>query len=106
MTMTYRSDALESIHESMMALYAVGAIDQQTMQEFDEVCLKFDPLPASVQEGPKACQENSEPAGRQVLQRQTTLIALAAQECWDQGFHGGSSVAQWRENLSYDRVNS
>lgn len=53
MTTTYRSDALESIHESMMALYAVGAIDQQTMQEFDEVCLKFDPLPASVKKGPK-----------------------------------------------------
>ena len=43
--------------------------------------------------------------GRQVLQRQTTLIALAAQEGGDQGFHGGS-VAQWRENRSYDRVNS
>ncbi|NDD14023.1 MAG: hypothetical protein EB072_15600 [Betaproteobacteria bacterium] len=43
--------------------------------------------------------------GRQVLQRQTTLIALAAQEGGDQGFHGGS-VTQWRENGSYDRVNS
>jgi hypothetical protein len=43
--------------------------------------------------------------GRQVLQRQTTLIALAAQEGGDQGFHGGS-VAQWRKNISYDRVNS
>gem|GEM_PF-4057588 len=43
--------------------------------------------------------------GRQVLQRQTTLIALAAQEGGDQSFHGGS-VAQWWANYSYDRVNS
>jgi hypothetical protein len=43
--------------------------------------------------------------GRQVLQRQRTLIALAAQEGGDQGFHRGS-VAQWRESRSYDRVNS
>jgi DNA-binding transcriptional regulator YiaG len=44
MTVTYRSDAPESIHESMMALYAVGAIDQPTMQEFDETCLKCQTL--------------------------------------------------------------
>jgi hypothetical protein len=43
--------------------------------------------------------------GRQVLQRQTTLVALAAQEGGDHGFHG-ESVAQWRANSSYDRVNS
>ena len=43
--------------------------------------------------------------GRQVLQRQTTLIALAAQEGGDQGFHG-ESVAHGRGNGSYDRMNS
>jgi len=35
----YRSDALASIHETMEALHDVGAIDKQTMREFDETCL-------------------------------------------------------------------
>jgi putative transcriptional regulator len=35
----YRSDALAAIHETMEALHAVGAIDKQTMREFDETCL-------------------------------------------------------------------
>ena len=35
----YRSDALASIHETMEALHEVGAIDKQTMREFDETCL-------------------------------------------------------------------
>jgi putative transcriptional regulator len=35
----YRSDALASIHETMEALHEVGAIDKQTMHEFDETCL-------------------------------------------------------------------
>ncbi len=43
--------------------------------------------------------------GRQHLQRQTTLVALAAQEGGNQSVHVGS-VAQPRDNCSYDRVNS
>jgi putative transcriptional regulator len=39
MTIQYRSDALASIHETMEALHEVGAIDKQTMREFDETCL-------------------------------------------------------------------
>jgi len=35
----YRSDALAAIHETMEALREVGAIDKQTMREFDEACL-------------------------------------------------------------------
>jgi putative transcriptional regulator len=35
----YRSDALASIHETMEALHEVGAIDKQTMREFDDACL-------------------------------------------------------------------
>ena len=43
--------------------------------------------------------------GRQHLQRQTTLVALAVQEGGNQSVHG-RSVTQPRANLSYDRVNS
>jgi putative transcriptional regulator len=39
MTNQYRSDALASIHETMESLHEVGAIDKQTMREFDETCL-------------------------------------------------------------------
>ena len=35
----YRSDALADIHETMEALHDVGAINKQTMREFDETCL-------------------------------------------------------------------
>ena len=35
----YKSEALASIHESMEALHDIGAVDKQTMREFDEACL-------------------------------------------------------------------
>jgi putative transcriptional regulator len=35
----YRSDAIAAIHETMEALHEVGAVDRQTMREFDETCL-------------------------------------------------------------------
>jgi len=39
MAKQYRSDAMASIHETMEALQEVGAIDKQTMREFDDACL-------------------------------------------------------------------
>jgi len=38
-TQKYRSDALAALHETMEALRDVGAIDKQTMRQFDEACL-------------------------------------------------------------------
>ncbi|MDD2691724.1 MAG: DNA-binding transcriptional regulator [Simplicispira sp.] len=35
----YRSDALAAIHETMEALHEIGAVNKQTMREFDEACL-------------------------------------------------------------------
>ena len=35
----YRSEAFAAIHETMEALHDIGAIDKQTMREFDEGCL-------------------------------------------------------------------
>ncbi|MCX7036921.1 MAG: DNA-binding transcriptional regulator [Proteobacteria bacterium] len=35
----YKTDAMAAIHESMEALRDIGAIDIQTMREFDEACL-------------------------------------------------------------------
>jgi putative transcriptional regulator len=39
MTKKYRSEAFAAVHETMEALHEVGAIDRQTMREFDEACL-------------------------------------------------------------------
>ena len=39
MTKQDRNGAFAAIHEIMDALHGVGAIDQQTMREFDEACL-------------------------------------------------------------------
>lgn len=39
MVKKYRSDAFAAIHETMEGLHEIGAIDKQTMREFDEACL-------------------------------------------------------------------
>ena len=39
MAKKYRSEAFAAIHETMEGLHEVGAIDKQTLREFDEACL-------------------------------------------------------------------
>ncbi len=39
MSKRYKSAAFAAIHETMEALHDVGAIDKQTMRDFDESCL-------------------------------------------------------------------
>lgn len=39
MTKKYRSDAFAAVHEMMETLHDIGAVDKQTMREFDEACL-------------------------------------------------------------------
>lgn len=39
MIQEYRSDALGAVHEVAEALRDIGAIDKQTMRQFDEACL-------------------------------------------------------------------
>ncbi|WP_240733784.1 hypothetical protein ABEB33_21500 [Herbaspirillum huttiense] len=39
MTKKYLGKAYAAIHETMEALYDIGAIDKQTMREFDHTCL-------------------------------------------------------------------
>jgi DNA-binding transcriptional regulator YiaG len=35
----YRSNALAAVHEMMVDLHTVGAIDKHTMSDFDKACL-------------------------------------------------------------------
>ena len=46
MAKSYRSNAFAAIHETMEGLHEVGAIDKQTMREFDEACLTPVPVTA------------------------------------------------------------
>lgn len=39
MTKKYRSDAFAAIHETMDALHEAGAVNKQTMREFNAACL-------------------------------------------------------------------
>lgn len=39
MSKKYRSEAMAAVHETMEALREIGAIDKQTMRQFDEACL-------------------------------------------------------------------
>ena len=38
-TQQYKSEAFAAIHETMDALHQIGAIDKQTMRNFDATCL-------------------------------------------------------------------
>ena len=45
MARTYRSEAMAALHELMEGFHQSGAIDKQTMREFDEACLtNIEPL--------------------------------------------------------------
>ena len=46
MSKTYKSEALAAVHEMMEGFYESGAIDKQTMREFDDACLTaVEPMP-------------------------------------------------------------
>lgn len=48
MAKTYKSEAMAAVHEMMEGFHQSGAIDKQTMREFDEACLTpVDPLAPS-----------------------------------------------------------
>jgi putative transcriptional regulator len=39
MVKTYRTEALAAVHEMMEGFHQSGAVDKQTMRQFDEACL-------------------------------------------------------------------
>lgn len=55
--MAYRSEPMAAVHEMMEGFHQSGAIDKQTMREFDDACLH--PPPAV----PTALDDESGPAG-------------------------------------------
>ena len=65
MTKTYRSEAVTAIHETMEALHQVGALDKQTMREFDDACLtpaRYNRRKSAPSASGKRCRSRCSPA--------------------------------------------
>ncbi|MBV8048553.1 MAG: DNA-binding transcriptional regulator [Paludibacterium sp.] len=76
MAKKYQSDALAAIHETMEALHEIGAVDKQTMREFDEACLV--PVPSMSPEEIRALRERehlSQPVFARYLNVSKNLIS-------------------------------
>ena len=50
--MKYKSDAFEAIHEDAVSMYEIGAISEEKMKEYDEMCLVKEPESAYEAEKP------------------------------------------------------
>lgn len=95
MTKQYRSDALASIHETMEALHEVGAIDIQTMREFDDSCLTPDePLSPGAIRALREREHLSQPVFARYLNVSKNLVSD-----WERGVKrpGPSALDRHRE---------
>lgn len=90
MSKKYKSEALESVHESASALYAIGAISKATMREFDESCLAKvpDAIPA---EQIKALRESNN-VSQPVFARYLNTSASTVKQ-WEAGDKHPSGMA-------------
>jgi putative transcriptional regulator len=53
---TYKSEALEAIHSTVIEMYGIGVIDKKTMRKFDRSCLT--PIHAFLPNEIKALREH------------------------------------------------
>jgi putative transcriptional regulator len=77
----YRSDAMASIHETMEALHNVGALEKQTMHQFDEACLT--PIQALTPEQIKKIREH-ERVSQTVFARYLN-VSISVVSKWERG---------------------
>ena len=81
MTKTYKSDAMAAVHEMMEGFHARGAIDKQTMREFDAACLA--PVPVLASENIRAIRKQervSQPVFARCLNVSKNLVSE-----WERG---------------------
>ena len=90
MSKKFKSDVFESVHESVSALHAVGAITKATMREFDESCLAAvpDAIPA---EQIKALRERNN-VSQPVFARYLNTSASTVKQ-WESGDKHPSGMA-------------
>lgn len=86
----HKSEAFAAIHETMDALYQIGAIDKQTMRDFDTTCLE--PVKTMASDEIKALRERehvSQPIFALYLNVSRNLVSD-----WERGVKkpGGSAL--------------
>jgi len=90
MSKKFKSEALESIHESASALHAIGAISKTTMRQFDESCIA--PVPADIPaEQIKRIREHSN-VSQPVFARYLNTSASTVKQ-WESGEKHPSGMA-------------
>jgi putative transcriptional regulator len=76
MAKKYRSEAFAAIHETVEALQDVGAIDKQTMREFDAACLTpVQPMPPSEIRAIREREHLSQPVFARYLNVSKNLVS-------------------------------
>ncbi|EAA9298070.1 DNA-binding transcriptional regulator [Salmonella enterica subsp. enterica] len=81
MSKKYRSDALAAIHETMEALHDIGAVDKQTMRQFDESCLSpVEPMPPDRIRALREREHLSQPVFARYLNVSKNLVSA-----WERG---------------------
>ncbi|EOZ4303758.1 helix-turn-helix domain-containing protein [Salmonella enterica] len=81
MSKKYRNEAYAAIHETMEALHEIGAVDKQTMRQFDESCLS--PIIPMTSEKIRALRERehlSQPVFARYLNVSKNLVSS-----WERG---------------------
>lgn len=81
MAKTYNSDAMAAVHEMMEGLHERGAINKQTMREFDAACLA--PAPVLAPDAIRAIREQervSQPVFARYLNVSKNLVSE-----WERG---------------------
>jgi putative transcriptional regulator len=81
MVKTYKSEAMAAVHEMMEGFHHSGAIDKQTMREFDEACLS--PAPVLTPDEIKAIREH-EAVSQPVFARYLNVSKNLVSE-WERG---------------------
>ena len=76
MTKTYKTEALAAVHEMMEGLHEGGAVDKQTMREFDDACLApAAPLSAEEIRAIREAQHVSQPVFARYLNVSKNLVS-------------------------------
>ena len=76
MSKTCKSDALAAVHEMMEGFYESGAIDKQTMREFDDACLTaVEPMPPEELRAIREREHLSQPVFARYLNVSKGLVA-------------------------------
>lgn len=99
MSSTPRSEALGAIHETIRALHQIGAVDRETMDEFDKACMT-EAMPAQLSEQQAADYLN---VSVEFLRRQVEIGELAYANVPDGTILNSQDVAAYKQRMDSKR---